>query len=88
MINQGQEWLIRGEGMPKRFKDQGWGLGRAKEEGGKGDMYLKFEVEMPGPSWASRQDPQGTKVQLPPALPDFDPLPDTVETRHLSPTPR
>ena len=44
MIRHGEELVIRGEGMPIRRK------------GGKGDLYVKFEVEMPGESWASRQD--------------------------------
>ena len=37
--------MIRGEGMPR--------IGRE----GKGDLYVKLEVEMPGASWAARQDP-------------------------------
>ncbi|ORX36865.1 chaperone regulator [Kockovaella imperatae] len=76
VINPGDEWLIRGEGMPR--------IGRED----KGDLYVKFEVEMPGASWAARQDPSGTTVQLPPALPEMSPLPDTVETRYLSPVRR
>lgn len=35
--------MIRGEGMPVR-------------RGVKGDLYIRFDIEMPGESWASRQD--------------------------------
>lgn len=44
VIRHDEELVIRGEGMPIR------GTGR------KGDLYVKFAVEMPGESWASRQD--------------------------------
>jgi len=44
VIRHDEELIIRGEGMPIR------GTGR------KGDLYVKFSVEMPGESWASRQD--------------------------------
>jgi DnaJ-class molecular chaperone len=44
VIRHDEELIIRGEGMPIR------GTGR------KGDLYVKFAVEMPGESWASRQD--------------------------------
>lgn len=44
VIRHDEELVIRGEGMPIR------GMGR------KGDLYVKFSVEMPGESWASRQD--------------------------------
>lgn len=44
VIRHDEELVIRSEGMPIR------GTGR------KGDLYVKFAVEMPGESWASRQD--------------------------------
>jgi DnaJ-class molecular chaperone len=44
VIRHDEELIVRGEGMPIR------GTGR------KGDLYVKFAVEMPGESWASRQD--------------------------------
>lgn len=47
VIRHGEELAIRGEGMPIRGK------------GRKGDLYIRFEVEMPGESWASRQDVVG-----------------------------
>lgn len=47
VIRHDEELVIRGEGMPIR------GTGR------KGDLYVKFAVEMPGESWASRQDVVG-----------------------------
>ena len=56
VIKHGDEARIRGEGMPIRG-------------GGKGDLVIKFEVQMPGPSWASRQD--GNNVQLPGPLDDI-----------------
>ena len=46
IIQPGGEWVIRGEGMPKIGKN-----------GEKGDLWVRFEVEMPGVSWASRLDP-------------------------------
>ena len=52
VIRHGEELVIRGEGMPIR------GSGR------KGDLYVKFEVEMPGESWASRQDIVGQVSHL------------------------
>ena len=48
VIVPGAEFIVKGEGMPKR--------GKAK--GDRGDLYIKFEVEMPSVSWASRTDPQ------------------------------
>jgi len=48
VINPNEELVIRGEGMPRR--------GRAK--GDKGDLYVRFEVEMPGASWAARSKPE------------------------------
>lgn len=48
VISPNEELVIRGEGMPRR--------GRAK--GDKGDLYVRFEVEMPGASWAARSNPQ------------------------------
>lgn len=56
VIKHGDELRIRGEGMPIRG-------------GGKGDIVVKFEVQMPGASWASRQD--GNTVQLPGPLDDI-----------------
>ena len=55
MIRHGEELVIRGEGMPIRS------VGR------KGDLYVKFEVEMPGESWASRQDIVGGVSHLLPS---------------------
>ncbi|KAL7421755.1 hypothetical protein Q5752_003526 [Cryptotrichosporon argae] len=69
VIRHGDEWVVRGEGMPDRA-------------GGRGDLYVRFEVEMPGASWASRQDCD--MVTLPGPLPDIA-TPDVVETRYLSP---
>ena len=44
VIQPGAEWVIRGEGMPKRGREE------------KGDLWVKFEVEMPGVSWAARAE--------------------------------
>lgn len=55
VIRHGDELVIRSEGMPIR------GVREAK-----GDLWIKFEVEMPGESWASRQDViQGVSVGSP-----------------------
>jgi DnaJ-class molecular chaperone len=48
VIRHDEELVIRGEGMPIR------GAGK------RGDLYVRFEVEMPGESWASRQDVVGS----------------------------
>lgn len=45
VIRHGEEWVIREEGMPVR----------GSKDGKKGDLWIKFEVEMPGESWATRQ---------------------------------
>lgn len=76
VIAPNEEMIIRGEGMPRR----------GRSVGDKGDLWVKFEVEMPGASWAARADPQGTRVELPPALSEMSPLPDVVETRYLTAT--
>jgi DnaJ family protein A protein 2 len=55
VIRHGEELCIRGEGMPRLDRDGG----------GKGDLRVRFEVEMPGASWAARLDTQvGTKRLL------------------------
>lgn len=46
IIKHGDELLIKGEGMPVRGT-----LNR-------GGLRVKFEVEMPGLSWAARTDPE------------------------------
>ena len=76
VIAPNEEMIIRGEGMPRR----------GRSVGDKGDLWVKFEVEMPGASWAARADTQGTRVELPPPLPEMSPLPDVVETRYLTAT--
>ena len=43
VIEYGQELLVKGEGLPRR-----------NAGGRKGDLVVKFEVEMPGVGWASR----------------------------------
>lgn len=43
IIRHGDEYIIRGEGMPIKGTDR------------KGDLRVKFGVEMPSTSWASRQ---------------------------------
>jgi DnaJ family protein A protein 2 len=43
VIQHGEELCIRGEGLPI--------IG-----GGRGDLRVRFEVEMPGASWAARVD--------------------------------
>jgi DnaJ family protein A protein 2 len=48
VIRHGEELCIRGEGMPRLDRDGG----------GKGDLRVRFEVEMPGASWAARSDTQ------------------------------
>jgi DnaJ family protein A protein 2 len=45
VIRHGDELVVRGEGMPIRGTDNE-----------KGDLWVKFDVEMPGESWAARQD--------------------------------
>lgn len=72
IIQHGDELVIRGEGMPVR--------GRST----KGDLYVKFKVEMPGVSWASRQG-EGA-VELPAPLPELEPLPEKIDLRYLSPS--
>lgn len=59
MIRHGEELMIRGEGMPIRGSSR------------KGDLYVKFEVEMPGESWASRQDIVGSVSHPLPLTPQF-----------------
>lgn len=71
VIQHGDELVIRGEGMPVR--------GRSS----KGDLYVKFNVEMPGVSWASRQGDGA--VHLPEPLPDLEPEPEKVDLRFLTP---
>jgi DnaJ family protein A protein 2 len=74
IIQHGDELAIRGEGMPIR--------------GGptKGDLYIKFKVEMPGVSWAARQGDGA--VQLPSPLPELEPEPEKVDLRYLTPARR
>lgn len=74
IIQHGDELVIRGEGMPVRGR------------GTKGDLYVKFKVEMPGVSWAARQGDGA--VQLPAPLPDLEPEPEKVDLRYLSPVRR
>ncbi|GFZ44155.1 hypothetical protein JCM24511_01876 [Saitozyma sp. JCM 24511] len=52
VIRHGEELCIRGEGMPRLDRDGG----------GKGNLRVRFEVEMPGASWAARSDAQGGGV--------------------------
>lgn len=68
VITHGEEYRIPGEGMPVRGR------------GSKGDLYVKFLVEMPSVSWASRQD--GDNVVLPPGREGIEV--DVVETRYLA----
>ncbi|RXK40833.1 hypothetical protein M231_01892 [Tremella mesenterica] len=46
VIRPSEELVIKGEGLPMRYND------------GKGDLWIKFEIEMPGTSWVARQDPE------------------------------
>lgn len=71
IIQHKQELVVRGEGMPIR------GTGK------RGDLYIKFDVEMPGVSWASRAGEDGV-VELPPGFPDLQPQPEVVDSRYLS----
>jgi DnaJ family protein A protein 2 len=71
IIQHKDVWVVRGEGMPHRGR------------GTKGDLYLRFDVQMPSTSWASRAGDGA--VQLPEPLPELDPLPEVVDTRYLSP---
>lgn len=58
MIRHGEELCIRGEGMPI--------IG-----GGRGDLRVRFEVEMPGASWAARLDGEvSSELSYPPCLMD------------------
>ncbi|EIW70863.1 hypothetical protein TREMEDRAFT_68250 [Tremella mesenterica DSM 1558] len=71
VIRPSEELVIKGEGLPMRYND------------GKGDLWIKFEVEMPGTSWVARQDPEGSELQLPGPLGDILPLPHVVDIRCL-----
>ncbi|KAL1405948.1 hypothetical protein Q8F55_007630 [Vanrija albida] len=71
VIQHKQELVVRGEGMPIR------GTGK------RGDLYIRFDVEMPGVSWASRAGEDGV-VELPPGFPDLQPQPEVVDSRYLS----
>lgn len=71
IIQHGDEMIIRGEGMPVRDRPY------------KGDLYIKFKVEMPGVSWASRQGDGA--VELPGPMPEMDPEPEKVDLRYLTP---
>ncbi len=52
VIKHGEELAIRGEGMPIRGR------------GGKGDLFIKFEVEMPNESWASRSQSIVSRMRI------------------------
>lgn len=67
VIQHGEEYRIPGEGMPVR--------GRSV----KGDLFVKFSVEMPTVSWAARQD--GDTVVLPPGRESINV--EVVDTRYL-----
>ncbi|KAK4686429.1 hypothetical protein P7C73_g3699, partial [Tremellales sp. Uapishka_1] len=72
IIESGQEWLIKNEGMPKRGK------------GSRGDLIVTFKVEHPNESWAGRQDPSSNKVELPGPLEELSPLPEVIDVRYLT----
>lgn len=48
IIVSDKELVVRGEGLPIR----------GREPADKGDLYVKFDVVMPGESWAARADPE------------------------------
>jgi DnaJ family protein A protein 2 len=52
IIRHGDELLIKGEGMPIRGSTS------------RGGLRISFEVEMPGLSWASRTDPEVSRIFL------------------------
>ena len=54
VIGFNEELIIRNEGLPRR--------GRGPE---KGDLYVRFEIEMPGASWAARADPEVSHYGFP-----------------------
>lgn len=43
VISPNEELVVRGEGLPRRGA-----------KGSRGDLIIRFEVEMPGVSWAAR----------------------------------
>lgn len=69
VIQHGDEYRIIGEGMPLRGR------------GVRGNLYVKFAVEMPSVSWAARQD--GDTVTLPPGRPGLEGI-EVVDTRYLA----
>lgn len=73
VIQHMDELVVRGEGMPV--------VGRPES---KGDLYIRFKVEMPGVSWASRQGDGA--VELPPPSDEMVPEPEVVDLRYLSPS--
>lgn len=73
VIQHQDVWVVRGEGMPRR------------RLGTRGDLYIRFKVEMPGVSWAVRQGDGG--VELPPPPPELETKPEVVDTRYLSAEP-
>lgn len=81
IIEPGQIWVIKGEGMPIR----------GRNKGARGDMYIRFEVEFPSVSWAKALDLSGdeasTTVGLPPKMLGLVPGPERVDERQLSLTP-
>jgi DnaJ family protein A protein 2 len=62
IIKHGDTFFLKGEGMPKNA-----GTGRRA-----GDLYIKFQVEMPDLEWVKRQQvpDAGSQVNTTPAIPE------------------
>lgn len=64
--------MIRGEGMPS-----------GRDGRYRGDLYVKFEVEMPPVAWAAGLDSDSLDITLPPRKADLSPQPAKVDVREL-----
>lgn len=58
VVRHGDELYVAGEGMPKRDTGGGgwFGMGKDKNKGERGNLRVKFGVEMPDASWALRAE--------------------------------
>jgi len=66
--NPGSCIIIRGKGMPiHKHPDQ------------KGDLYIRFEVEMPNAQWLKNVNIEAVESLLPPKKKDVEPLPAVVD---------
>lgn len=68
ILKNGDAIVVRGEGMPTH-----------KHPEQKGDLYIRFEVDMPSEDWIRGLDVKSLEQLLPPKKPDVSPRPEIVD---------